>query len=184
MKRTKKPSRRPLPEKTEQALKEFETILYKELRRALEGNYIVGPNLLVPDDYRQKYCYLTDSSQFPLKGARVSNIKLGQGLPTICVEKDFELAHDEGLCGDSYKDVTLEVALYTLPIYKRVVVVYFTSKQEDATRFETICRQQGIEYVKLDRPSKNRKTTIQQMIGALDAMGKFYRKNHTKKGTK
>lgn len=184
MKQTKKTTRRSPSERTKQVLKEIETVLYEELCRALKGSYIVHPNLLVPDDYRQKYCYLTDSSQFPLNGARVSNIKLGQGLPTICVEKDFELAHDEGLCGDSYKDVTLEVALYTLPIYKRVVVVYFTNKQEDANCFETICRQQGIEYVKLDRPSKNRKTTIQQMIGALDAIGKLYRKTHTKKGTK
>lgn len=184
MKQTKKPTQRPPSQKTKQVLEEIKTVLYEELCRALKGSYIIGPNLLVPNECRQKYRYLTDSSRFPLKGARVSNIKLSQGLPTICVEQDFELAHDEGLCGDSYKSITLEVAIYTLPIYKRAVVVYFTNNQEDATCFETICQQQGIKYIKLDKPSKSKSGSIQQWIGAIDVMNKIYRANHTKKGTK
>jgi len=184
MKQTKKKTQRPLPKKTEQALKEIQKILTEELHKSLGGNYIVQPNLLVPYTIRLKYRYITDSSQFPLDGATVSDITLGQGLPTITVMKDFELDYDGGLGGDSYRKITIEVALYTLPIYKRVVVVYATNKQEDATCFETFCQQQGIKYIKLDKPSKDRKKTIQQMIGAIDAMDKLYRANHTNKGTK
>lgn len=184
MKQTKKKTQHPLPEETEQALKEIQKILAEELCRALEGKYIVQPDLLVPYENRQKYRYITDSSQFPLKGATVSNIKLGQGLPTISVKQDFELDYDGGLGGDSYCDVTIEVALYTLPVYKRVVVVYATNKRKDATCFETFCQQQGIKYIKLDKPFKDRQKTIQQMIGAMVAMDKLYRANHTQKGTK
>ena len=186
MKQTKKKPQPPLPDETEQALKEIQKILTEELCKALEGKYIVQPNLLVPYEHRQKYRYITDSTQFPLKGATVSSIKLSQGLPTITVKKDFELAYDGGLGGDSYCDITIEVALYTLPIYTRAVVVYATNKRKDATCFETFCQQQGIKYVKLDKPSKDRKKTIQQMIGAIEAMDKLYWKwtFHKKKGTK
>ena len=184
MKQTKKRTQRPLSERTKQVLKEVQTILSEELYKALDGKYIVQPNLLVPYENRQKYRYITDSSQFPLEGATVSNIKLGRGLPTITVKKDFELAYDGGHDGDHYSDITIEAALYTLPIYKRVVVVYTTNKLKDATCFETFCQQQGIKYIKLDKPFNDRKKTIQQMIGAMDAMNKLYRANHTKKGTK
>lgn len=180
----KKKTQRPLSKKTKQVLEEIKTVLHEELCKALEGRYIVQPNLLVPYESHQKYRYITDSSQFPLEGARVSSIELGKGLPTITVKKTFELAYDGGLDGDHYRDITVEVALYTLPIYKRVVVVYATNKLKDATCFETFCQQQGIKYIKLDKPFNNRKKTIQQMIGAMNAMGKLYRTNHTKKGTK
>lgn len=180
MKQTKKTTRCTQSEKTKQAMKEFETILHEELCLAFKDSYIVSPNLLVPNENRQKYRYLTDSTQFPLEGAIVSSIKLGQGIPTIRVKQDLELAYDGGLAGDSYYYITIEVSLYTLQIYKRVVVVYTTNDQQAATCFETFCQQKGVKYVKLDKPSKDKKKTIQQWIGAMDAMDRLYRTSHTK----
>jgi len=172
----KKKTKHRLSDKTKRALKEIQTLLTEEFCRALKGNYIVQPNLLVPYENRQKYRYLTDSSQFPLKGASISNVNLGHGLPAAIVKKNFELAYDGGLGGDSYCDITIEVALYTLPIYKRVVVVYATNDQEDATCFEAVCQQKGIKYVKLDKPSKDKKKTMQQWISAIEAMSRLHSK--------